>query len=479
MSTLKLSLLIALILSLCIAHAQTDTALQTVQQLPIAYLKQTEKKVKTYTDRVNAKTEKTLTKLSKWEKKIQQTLQKVNPDAANRLFAPGQMSFTKALEEYQNGRAVASNYKAGYDKYRDDLTTQLNFIESQKEQFDQKYLNALKESRDAVAVLSDEEQRNAAMQNFIKERKQQLMQEALKHLGKSKYLQKINKETYYYAETLRNYKELFNDPKKAEETALQILDKIPAFKKFMQENSMLASMFNMPGAAGNTANLAGLQTRASVNSLIQNQIAAGGPNAMQTVQQNLQQGQAELNKLKDKLLKAGGSNGDAEIPDFKPNTQKTKTFLQRVEYGANFQAERGRGLLPGAMNIGLSLGYKINDKSSAGICASYRLGIGSIDKIRFSHEGLGLRSYLDWKLKKQFFVSGGFEMNHFASFKNIAELKDANAWQSSALIGLSKKMSVKSKFMKGTKLQLLYDFLYREQVPVRQPVVFRVGYDIK
>jgi hypothetical protein len=479
MSQAKLALLCILILPLCKANAQTDTALQAVKQLPIDYLKQTEKKVKTYTDRVNTKTEKTLTKLSKWEQKIQTTLQKVNPEAANRLFAPGQMSFTKALEEYQQGKSIASNYKAGYDKYRDDLTTQMKFIESQKEQLDEKYLKALEESKEAVAQLNDEEARNAAMQKFIKERKQQLMQEAIKHLGKSKYLQKINKKTYYYAETLLNYKELFNDPKKAEQTALQILDKIPAFKKFMQENSMLASMFSMPGAAGNTANLAGLQTRASVNSLIQNQIAAGGPNAMQTVQQNLQQGQAELNKLKDKLLKAGKSNSDSELPDFKPNTQKTKTFLQRVEYGANFQAERGSELLPGAMNIGLSLGYKINDKSSAGIGASYRLGIGSINKIKFSHEGLGLRSYLDWKLKKQFFVSGGFEMNHFASFKNIAELKDANAWQSSALLGISKKMSVKSKFMKGTKLQLLYDFLYREQVPVRHPVVFRVGYDIK
>ena len=477
MSLLKLTLLCTIFLPLCYANAQTDTALQAILQLPVSYFQQTEKKVQTYSRRITTKTEKTLTKLSHWEKKIQQTLQKVNPEAANRLFAPDQMSFAKALEEYQKGQSVALGYKATYDQYRDDLTTQLKYFETQKDQFDQKYLSALQKSKEADVQLNEEEQRNAAMQKFIKERKQQLMQEALKYLGKNKYLQKINKETYYYAETLRNYKDIFSDQKKTEQAALQLLDKIPAFKKFMRENSLLASMFRMPDNVANAPSLAGLQTRASVNSFIQNQISAGGPNAMQEVQQNLQQAQAELSQLKDKVLKAGGNNSDAELPDFKPNTQKTKTFLQRVEYGANFQPERSSGLLPGAMNIGLSVGYKINDKSSAGIGASYRLGIGSIDKIRFSHEGLGLRSYLDWKLKKQFFVSGGFEMNHFASFKNIAQLRDANAWQSSALLGISKKIPVKSKLMKGTKLQLMYDFLYREQVPVRQPVVFRVGYN--
>ncbi len=394
------------------------------------------------------------------------------------MFAPGQMSFTKALEDYQNGKSIANNYQAGYDKYRDDLTTQLKFIESQKDQFDQKYLAALKESKDAVAVLSDEEQRNAAMQNFIKERKQQLMQEAFKQLGKSKYLQKINKEAFYYTETLRNYKEIFSDPVKAETAALELLSKIPAFKKFMRENSMLASLFPSSDN-GMPPNIAGLQTRASVNALIQGRIASGGPNAMQAVQQNIQQAQAELSKIKDKLLKGGGATGDADMPDFKPNMQKTKTFAQRLEYGFDFQPVKSSSLLPGATNIGLSIGYKINDKSVAGVGASYKLGMGSIQKIKFTHEGLGLRSFIDWKLKKQFFVSGGFEMNHHASFKNVSALQQMDAWQQSGLLGISKKIPAKSKLMKSGKLQLLYDFLYKQHLPVSQPVVFRVGYTIK
>jgi len=251
----------------------------------------------------------------------------------------------------------------------------------------------------------------------------------------------------------------------------------------MRENGMLASLFGPPGGSvppsgGGGGSLAGLQTRASVNSMIQDRIAAGGPNARETFQQNLQQVQAELSKLKDKILKMGGGNSDTELPDFKPNMQKTKTFIQRLEYGFNFQPLRNNSLMPGGADVGLSIGYKINDKYVAGIGASYKLGLGSIEKIRFSHEGIGLRSFMDWKLKKQFFVSGGFEMNHNASFKNIAALQVYNAWQQSGLLGISKKIVMKSKFIKGGKLQLLYDFLYRQHMPLSQPVVFRVGYSL-
>ncbi len=56
MSLPKLAILFILILALCNASAQDDTSLFAVKQLPIAYLQQTEKKIKTYTGRVTSKT---------------------------------------------------------------------------------------------------------------------------------------------------------------------------------------------------------------------------------------------------------------------------------------------------------------------------------------------------------------------------------------------------------------------------------------
>ena len=127
--------------------------------------------------------------------------------------------------------------------------------------------------------------------------------------------------------------------------------------------------------------------------------------------------------------------------------------------------------MPATANIGVSVGYKLNDKSIIGLGASYKLGLGSIQRISITHQGIGLRSFVDWKVKKEFFISGGYEMNYQAQFNSY------DNWQQSGLIGLSKKINIKTKWFKGTKLQLLYDVLYRTHVPVSQPVVFRVGYE--
>ena len=465
--------------------AQVDSVLQNIQNIPIKFIKQADKKIDRYTNRITNKTERTLTKLSRWENNIHKLLEKVNPEVSQRLFAVNQLSFTKALEKYKKGENIITDQRAKYDEYKDKLTTSLAYLQEQKDKLDKKIISKLKAVNQKSDGLKREDSNCEAIQQFIKERKRQLQQEALKYLAKSKYLQKINKESFYYTETLRNYKEIFSNPKKTEETAKNILNKIPLFQKFMQENSMLAKLFGNPGSStsgGGGTSLVGLQTRASVSALIQTRIAAGGPNARDAMQQNIQQAQAELTKLKDKILKAGGGNSDAELPDFKPNMQKTKTFKQRLEYGFDFQSLKKNSLIPGAFNLGLSIGYKLNDKSVVGVGVGYKLGVGSIEKIRFSSVGIGIRSYMDWKLKKQFFVSGGFEMNYLPALKNFPQVSTAGgdiegaSWQQSGLLGISKKMELKSKLMKGGKLQLLYDFLYRQHLPVSQPVVFRVGH---
>jgi hypothetical protein len=245
---------------------------------------------------------------------------------------------------------------------------------------------------------------------------------------------------------------------------------------------MLASMFRMPGADPNDpaylANLSGLQTRSAVNNLIQQQISAGGPNAMEQFRQNLQKAQAQMQELKDKVLKSGGSSSDDEIPNFKPNTQKTKSFWKRLEIGANIQSQKPNGVVPVTTDLGLSAGYMLNDKSIIGLGASYKLGWGqNIRNIHLSHQGAGLRSFVDFKLKGSLWLSGGYEMNYQTEFNRIVQLQELDNWQQSGLLGLSKIMSGKSKFFKKTKLQLMWDFLSYEQRPRTQPIVFRIGYN--
>jgi hypothetical protein len=486
MSLTRLFILSLIVFTSYTCVAQADTALQQIQELPKKYITAIDTKIDKYQHRITNKTEKTLSKLAKWENKIKNLLEKASPETAQRLFGEGRPTFNSLLQQLKNGEQIVNTQRVKYDEYRDKLTTSLKYLEDQKQSLDTKLIQPIQKANKKLTELETEVKQQEAIEAFIKERKRELINEAVKHIGNSKYLTKINKESYYYIETIKNYKEIFSDKKKTEETALTILNKIPAFKRFVEDNSMLAQLFGSPNATPNLQNLQGLQTRASVNTLIQNQLAAGGPNAQAQMQQNLQQAQAELSKLKDKVLKGGGSSSTDEIADFKINPERSKTFKQRLEYNTNIQFGRNNNLLPATTDLGVSIGYKFSDSKILGIGISYKMGLGSIQKIQLSHQGISIRSFADFKLKKQFFLTSGYEMNHNAAFNNIQELKQFNAWQSSGLVGISKKITFSSptggvrggltKYTKGTKLQLLYDLLARQHTPVSQQWIFRVGY---
>ena len=214
-----------IVLSATALGQDVDSTLDNLQKISTKYTASIDKKINHYSDRITKKTEKTLTKLSRWENKIHHLLIKVSPEAADRLFGNNQITFTSLLEKVKEGKAIALSYQANYNKYRDDLTTSLNYIKQQKEILDSGIIKKAKATSDNMQALADKEDQSEMLQQFIKERKKQLIEGAFKYIGKSKYLTKINKEAYYYAETLKNYKELFSDSKKAEATVKNVLNK--------------------------------------------------------------------------------------------------------------------------------------------------------------------------------------------------------------------------------------------------------------
>ncbi len=300
-------------------------------------------------------------------------------------------------------------------------------------------------------------------------------QQQLSHLGLVHELQKINKTVFYHQQQLMEYRKQLQDPDKIMQQVLGLLRNNPSFQSFMAANSQLAQLFQLPGS-GSAQALAGLQTRAAMQQSLTSQIQSGGvANPSQYLEQQFQAASAELNKLKEKVNQAGGSGGnDLSMPGFKPNQQKTKTFWKRIEWGMNIQSQRPNGLLPVTTDVALTAGYKLSDQFTTGIGLAYKIGWGkNISHLKISHEGVGMRTYVDIKLKGSIWVSGGYEWNHQQAFNSIEALKDITAWQRSGLIGLSKKYSIGKK--KGN-VQLLWDFLSASQVPQTRAVKFRIGY---
>jgi hypothetical protein len=314
------------------------------------------------------------------------------------------------------------------------------------------------------------------IQSFIKEREATL-KSAFANKDLSKALLGYNKEVVYYQQCLKEYKAILYDKRRLEEKLLVSARHLPAFQQFMQKNSYLAQLFKMPDNTNTPEALIGLQTRENVQSLITEKISgAVSVNAGQYLQQELGLVQQQTGILKDKLSKFGGENSDMTMPDFKPNNEHTKSFLQRLEYGLNIQSEKSRYLLPATSEIALTLGYKLSSTKVMGIGISYSLGWGTgLNDIHFSNEGIGFRSYADLKLKGSIWISGGFEYNYLQRFSDISNLKNIDVWQRSALMGLFKKYKAGKK---EGNMQLLYDFLALRQVPAGQSLKFRIGYTL-
>ena len=447
--------------------------------IPENYLDAVGDKAERLEKKLNKKSDKALLSLQKQEAKIHGKLSKIDSLKAKEIIGNAQEQYSRL------GRKLQDTKLRHYISSLDSIETSLNFLQrnpqflSTAKDVQQK----LKDAQEKVKGLKGELQKAEDIRRLLKERKQYL-KDQLTRYGFDKELKRLNKEVYYYSAQIKEYKELLKDQQKIERKALELLSNSKLWKNFMRKNSMLASLFRMPGDPNDPstlANLSGLQTRAQVNALIQNQVSSGGTNAAQQLQQGVQQAQSQLNQLKDKLNRFGGGSGEVEVPDgWKPNNQKTKSFFQRLELGTNIQSQRSNGFFPVTSDIGLSLGYKPNDKSIIGIGLSYKVGWGKdIQHINITHQGIGLRSFVDWKIKGTFWLTGGYESNYRREFKTMDELKYLNAWQQSGVIGLTKVLSMKTKFFKKTKVQLLFDFLSYQQVPATQPILFRIGYNFK
>ncbi|MHA4811757.1 hypothetical protein ACX0G9_26910 [Flavitalea flava] len=436
-------------------------------------------------DQLTWQTEKYLARLAKREARMQKKLYKIDSTAAKNLFSNSQLEYADLARKLRQDTGSRSMSNGGeYQPYTDSLKGSLAFLQKNPQLLVSKgtalvqLQNSVGELQALQAKLQDADQ----IKQFIRERKERIGQCLSKFnnlpASLNKDVQGMGRELTYYSLQVREYKQLLNSPDAMEQKALSLLNKLPAFQTFMKENGALAGLFNLPGNYGDPQALVGLQTRTQINQLIQSQVATGGAGGAAALQGNLQSAQSQLDGYKDKLNKLGGGSGDIDMPNFKPNDQKTKTFLKRLEFGVNFQTSRNNQYYPTVADLGASVGYKLGGGNIAGLGFSTKIGLGNgWNHIAFTGNGLSVRSFLDIKVKGSFFLSGGLEFNRTTPFSSVRQLREMNYWTRSGLLGVSKTVSVKSRVFKKTKLSLLWDYLSYSQKPNTQAILFRVGYN--
>jgi hypothetical protein len=437
-------------------------------------------------EQLTRQTDKMLQKMARQEAKLQKKMAGVDSAGAQQLFAGSAERYAALAQQMKlDSGGKARSFSGVYPAYLDSLQGSVAFLH-QNPQFlnnapSTQQLNQLAGANTQLQALQAKMMDADAAKSFMQQRKQQISQYIAQHTNlqslAAKPLAGMNQQVYYYSQQLREYKEMWNNPDQLTQRALGLLNRLPAFQTFMKDHSMLAGLFHVPGGYGTPQALSGLQTKDQVAQQIQGQVSAGGAAGAANLQSNLQSAESQLDGYKSKLSSLGAGNGDMDMPNFKPNDQKTKTFWRRIEYGANFQTTRNSYMFPTVSDLGLSLGYKLGHGNSIGVGASYKLGWGNgIQHIALSSQGLGLRSYLQVKIKGSFSATGGFEYNYTTPFTSYQQLRQLEYWTKSGLVGVTKTISVKSRVFKKTSLSLLWDFLSYQAVPKTQPVLFRVGY---
>ena len=478
------------------AYSQ-DTTVAHYNHLQEQYASNVNKKVSSFNEQVDSYTQKTLKNVIGQEKKMQNKVAKIDSVKARVLFKYSIDSLKKFETKIKSKVSRVTKLLGGrYFPYLDTLKQSLSFMNKAQASLDNAAAdqNKLKASLSSVDAMEAKMATVDQINEYLKQRQAVLATQLTSFPGLSGNIQNINKQAAYYQAQISSYKSTLADPEKIEKLVLSMLENTPAFQKFFQQNSQLSGVFASPpslssiaGGIGTTPVVNGIPSRATLQQFVQEQSPSTNFDPVQAVQQKVQSmqgtgsgagsgsGVGGIEAITGKLH-GSGQTGSASMPNLVPNSQATKSFGKRLEYGVNVQFGSSTNYLPATSQFSAQVGYKLNDKTSAGIGVSYSMGIGTgWNHIRISNDAVGFQSYVRWKPKKAFFLQGGGEWNYLTAFSGIAQLRNFNAWQTSALAGIGKDYQVTKK-VRGSVL-LLYDFLYSTHVPVSQPFSFRIGYN--
>lgn len=328
--------------------------------------------------------------------------------------------------------------------------------------------NRLQEQLNASAVLL----------NHLKQSSDQLTKR-VSTVRLPKSMIRMKKSVLQYNQRIDEYAKLLKNKKNVEKKVMQAVANTKPFKQFMHRNSMLASMFRMPSEEDEQGaeKVEGLQSRSAVEMAMQDRLGALPKASKSNIGEPLAGGRATLGELKARLLFRNAGNEGDPIPQQNQQKGGTTSMGKRLIIDINVQPHRSTVMV---MDIGMGIGYKWSERSIIGIGTAYKVGLGkNIQNLSISHQGISLRSFVDWRIKNGIWISGGYERNYLSEIRKLYFLRELNAWQQSGLIGVTKTIQNASGLLKSTKFQLFWDFLSNRQVPRAQPLVFRMGYSFR
>ncbi|MBK7764414.1 MAG: hypothetical protein IPI46_13890 [Bacteroidetes bacterium] len=299
----------------------------------------------------------------------------------------------------------------------------------------------------------------------------------------------IEKQTYYYQQQLKAFKNIANDPSILEEKALNYLRGMKGFEEHLSNSHYsLAGKQNSNGSIQNNLSAGdlekmGYQTKRQVNKQLSTQIG-NSSEKLQELNTQVKKQVEDIKKVKQDITKAKDALHKIKKPSFKVNSMRELPLRLRLEKSYNWQVLKSNNDLPAILEMNAQLGFKHTPRLTYSFVAGGSLGMGTNwQNIKLSFEGLriGVNANVKWI----FGISG--QVGYERVYKNYQDTKLIPAtdgipqqlitttkyYRDIAYCGIQKTYKINSKYS-GTML-LAYDFLWKSG-NASTPVIWRFGW---
>lgn len=299
-------------------------------------------------------------------------------------------------------------------------------------------------------------------------------------------LKSISKHSFYSNQKVQAYKEIADEPSRAEVKALEYLQGKEGFNHALSYTEG-TSLQNMNGKSLDELEKMGFQTKRQMQTNLQKKLGGNMESVQQRMGGQIKEYQDNLNEAK-KLKQTAKETKSSVLqvrnidkPEFKINPMRGLPLSKRIEYQYNWQTTRATyDGKPAVFSMSAMAGFKHTPRLSYGAGTATSIGLGTNwNNIRFTFEGFGFRTYTAWLWQYGIGAYAGYErMYKQAVFVTQSETTpvitetphNKNNYSEAILIGLTKAYRINNK-MNGS-IQVLYDIWWKEK-GLRSPVVLR------
>ncbi|WP_293299884.1 hypothetical protein [Pedobacter sp. UBA4863] len=338
-----------------------------------------------------------------------------------------------------------------------------------------------------LSQLKAQEDKQTAINQLIQQRTTNLKNANKGSNIKVGGLTDIQKLVFYAKGKMGAFEQISNEPSKGEEKALEFLQGQEGFDSYLKGGNGMASL---TGKSSTELDNIGIQTKQQIEGQLKERFGGNLSGIGQTMSGQIKDFDKHtkgITDVKNKIKHAKQAKqsfnkaGNIQKPEFKTNPMRSLPFSKRIEKQFNYQTTRPTiDGMPAILQISAMAGFRHTASLTYGLALTTGIGLGqNWSTVKFSFEGIGFRTYAEWKWQYGFGAYAGYERmykraaftgSETASETTITNKHNNSTYNESLMLGITKTYRINEDWNGG--VQLLYDVWWKEK-NLRSPIQLR------